>query len=88
MERGVLLTLMYRGELYSLGNVFFLVVTTEACWATALVIVYLQTHEAERSEEWELMVEKAHGWLQSEAWGKANALIECAKVVLAEALPA
>ncbi len=77
---------MYHKELYYLGNVCFLVVTTEACWATALVIVYLQTHEAERAEEWELMVEKALGWLQSEAWGKASALIERATAVLAEAL--
>lgn len=53
---------------------------TGDCLATALVVAYLEKRLADYESEWELVVEKARGWLEGEAGTEgARAWVEVAK---------
>ncbi len=54
-------------------------------WATALVLAFLQTKASGRADEWELMAQKAREWMNMQAPGEVDAIIDSAKAITATA---
>ncbi len=52
-------------------------------WATALVLAFLETKASNRADEWELIAQKAHEWMDMQAPEEVAAIIAAAKAVIA-----